>query len=99
VFFVDARSGQLGVVYTDDPRYRESHGVRIGMPTAEAERLLRRRLHGGCMTAIYLKSGRATLTVAFSGGRVRRDGTVVGGRVVAFMLHGLRHDPGIAECL
>jgi hypothetical protein len=99
VFFIDARSGRLGAVYTDDLGYRESHGVRIGTPTAEAERLLHRRLHVGCETAIYLKSGRATLTVAFSGGRAQPDGTVVGGHVVAFMLHGLRHDPGIAECL
>ena len=81
VFFIDARSARLGAVYTDDPRYRESHGVRIGMPTAEAERRLHRHLRVGCETAIYLRSGRATLTVAFSGGRVQRDGTVIGGHV------------------
>jgi hypothetical protein len=99
VFFIDARSGRLGAVYTDDPRYRENHGVRIGMPTAEAERLLHQHLRVGCETAIYLRSRRATLTVAFSGGRVQRDGTVTGGHVDAFMLHGLRHDPGVVECL
>lgn len=99
VFFIDARSGRLGAFYTDDPRYRESHGVRIGMRTTKAERLLHRRLHVGCETAIYLRSGRATLTVAFTGGVVRRDGTVAGGHVDAFMLHGLRHDPGVVECL
>lgn len=99
VFFIDARSGRLGAFYTDDLRYRESHGVRIGMGTAKAERLLRHRLHVGCETAIHLRSLHATLTVAFTGGVVRRDGTVAGGHVDAFMLHGLRHDPGVVECL
>ena len=89
-----AQSGQMALtpVLTD-----VAHA--FGMPTAEAERRLHRHLRVGCETAIYLRSGRATLTVAFSGGRVQRDGTVIGGHVDAFMLHGLRHDPGVVECL
>jgi hypothetical protein len=99
VFFIDARSGRLGAVYTDDPRYRENHGARIGMPAAEAERLLHWQLRVGCETTIYLRSRRATLTVVFGGGRVQRNGTLTGGHVSAFMLHGLHHDPGVVECL
>src|SRR5438067_5105535 len=49
VFFIDARSGRLGLFYTIQPRYVESHGVRVGMPTATAERLLRQRVIVGCM--------------------------------------------------
>jgi hypothetical protein len=35
VFFLD-RSGRPGLFYTTQTRYVESHGVRIGMPTATA---------------------------------------------------------------
>lgn len=99
VFFIDARSGRLGTFYTIEPHYRMSRGVRVGMPTAEAERLLRRRVRVACVAAIYLRSGRATLTVLFSGGALHRDGTMSGGRVDALVLHGLRHDPGVFECM
>jgi hypothetical protein len=99
VFFIDALSGRLGLFYTADSRYVESHGVRVGMPTADAERLLKRRLRGGCEDNIYLSSSQATLTVAFTGGVIHHDGTVTGGRVYALVLHGMRHDPGIFECM
>jgi hypothetical protein len=99
VFFLDARSGRLGTFYTVDPRYRLSRGVRVGMPTREAERLLRLRVHVACVAAIYLTSGRATLTVLFSGGALHRDGTMSGGHVDALVLHALRHDPGVFECM
>jgi hypothetical protein len=99
VFFVDARSGRLGLFYSIDPSYREAHGVRVGMPTAEAEGRLGRRLRSGCEENIHLSSPKASLTVAFAGGVTRHDGTVTGGHVYAFMLHGLHHDPGIFECM
>jgi hypothetical protein len=99
VFFIETRSGRLGLFYTSDPRYREGHGVRVGMRTAEAERLLGRRLRAGCEANIYLSSPKATLTVAFTGGLTHRDGTVTGGRVYALVLHGDRHDPGVFECM
>ena len=99
VFFIDSRSGRLGTFYTSDPHYRESSGVRVGMPTAEAERLLHHRLHVACVAAIFLTSGRATLTVLFTGGVLHHDTTVSGGHVNALVLHGLRHDPGVFECM
>jgi hypothetical protein len=48
VFFLDARGGRLGTFFTTSTRYREEHGVRIGMPTATADRLLHRRVVVGC---------------------------------------------------
>lgn len=100
VFFIDARSGRLGLFYTTQSRYRESHGVRVGMTTATAERLLGRRLRAGCETNIDLYGSRATLRIVFDGRRmvIHREGTVTGGHVYAFVLHGLRHDPGVFEC-
>jgi hypothetical protein len=44
-------------------------------------------------------SGSASLTVAFSGGRRGRDGSLIGGHVYAFALHGRRHDVGVFDCL
>jgi hypothetical protein len=101
VFFIDARSGRLGLFYTTQSRYREGHGVRVGMPTAAAQRLLGgRRLHVGCEANIYLSGPNASLTVAFGGRalRTRHDRTVSGGHVYALVLHGLHHDPGVFEC-
>ena len=99
VFFIDARSGRLGTFYTIDPRYRARGGVRVGMPTEKAERLLHRDVHVACVAAIFMKSRRAALTVLFSGGVLHRDGTMSGGHVDALVLHGLRHDPGVFECM
>jgi hypothetical protein len=99
VFFIDARSGRLGVLYTEDSRYRESHGVRVGMPTDVAEQLLGRRLRAGCEDNIYFSGPNASFTVAFTGGVVHRNGTVTGGHVYALVVHGLHHDPGIFDCM
>ena len=98
-FFVDVRSGRLGLFLTIQSRYVESHGVRVGMPTATAERLLRRVVHVGCEADIFLDSRKATLTVAFTGGTVRHNGTLNGGHVTALVLHGLHHDPSLFECM
>jgi hypothetical protein len=100
VFFVNARTGRLGDFFTTSPRYEESHGVRIGMSTAAAERLLHRRVYVGCEADIHLGS----LGVAFAGGRPRRGPAshalhLVGGRVYAFAVHGGRDDVGVFDCL
>jgi len=98
-FFIDARSGRLGMFYTAESRFVESHGVKVGMTTSEAERLLKRQLHVGCEPNIYLRSARASLTIGFSGGVVRHDGTLNGGHVSVLVLHGRLHDPGLFECI
>src|SRR5439155_25110796 len=71
VFWIDLPSGLLANFFTSDSRYEEEHGVRIGMPTGRAERLLHRRLLTGCGKNIYLPSaGDLRLTIAFDGGQV-----------------------------
>jgi hypothetical protein len=99
VFFIDARSGRLGTFYTTSTRYREEHGVRIGMPTATAERLLHRRVFVGCEENIYLGRGDASFAVAFAGGHRGRDGHLIGGHVYAFALEGHKHSVGVFDCL
>jgi hypothetical protein len=99
VFFVEARTGIFGLFYTADPRYREAHGVRVGMPQRTAERLLGRRLHGGCGENIFLQSPRALLTVSFTGHTVDSKGQLVRGHVAELVLHGLHHNPGVFECV
>jgi hypothetical protein len=96
VFFVEAGTGRLGLFYTADARYVEAHGVRIGMPTRTAERLLGRRLYIGCGPNIFLRSPRAGLTISFNG---RTNNLETGGRVAELVLHGLHHDPRVFECM
>ena len=98
-FFVDVRSGRLGLFYTTQSRYVESHGVRVGMATATAERLLRQRVIVGCIAAIRLSSRHALLTVAFAGGTITHKPALRSGHVSLFALHGDRHDPGLFECM
>jgi hypothetical protein len=100
VFFVNARTGRLGDFYTTSPRYSESHGVRIAMPTAAAERILHRRVYVGCEENLRI----GLLTVAFAGGVAQRASgsqglRLIGGHVFAFAVHGGRSDVGVFDCL
>jgi hypothetical protein len=99
IFFLDRKDGALETFYTAQPRYSEGHGVRIGMASAMAERLLHKRLHEGCETSIYLSSPSAALTIGFAGGKADRNLHVSGARVFAFVLHGDRRDAGVFDCL
>ena len=63
-------NGRLMSFLTTDPRYSESHGVRVGMPTAAAERLLHKRVYAiGCNYADLSFGRYATLLlIQFTGG-------------------------------
>jgi hypothetical protein len=100
VFWISRRTGRLGDFFTASPRFSESHGVRIGMPTAKAERLLHKLVYMGCEADLHL----GALTVAFTGGSARKltrstELHLVGGHVYAFALHGGPSDIGIFDCL
>jgi hypothetical protein len=95
IFFLDPKTGTLETFFTSEPRYRERHGVRIGMASETAERLLHRRLSEGCETNIYL----GALTISFAGGKVLRHLHVTGAHVDALVLHSRRHDAGVFDCL
>jgi hypothetical protein len=100
VFWINRRTGRLGDFYTSSGRYTESHGVRIGMPTARAEHFVHKLVYVGCEENIHLGG----LTIAFAGGSPRKLRSsaglhLVGGHVFAFALHGGRSDIGIFDCL
>jgi hypothetical protein len=104
VFWINRRTEKLGDFYTSSSRYSESHGVRLGMKTADAERLLRRRVYVGCGENVYLATPRARLTIAFAGGVARKmRGSsalhLIGGHVYAFAAHARNSDVGIFDCL
>jgi hypothetical protein len=99
VFWINERTGRMEAFFTGAAGYVESHGVRVGMATATAERLLHKRLLAGCDEDIYLSSPTADLTVAFAGGRVplpKRH--VVGGHVSALVLHSKHDQSGVFDC-
>ena len=104
VFWVNRHTGGLADFYTSSRKYEERQGVRIGMKTAQAERLLHRRVDVGCEENVYLGKRDAALTVGFDGGHPRKvPGSstlhLVGGHVYAFTLHGADSDIGIFDCL
>lgn len=100
VFWINVRTRRLGDFYTTSPRYSESHGVHIGMPTAAVEHILHQRVYVGCEENLAV----GLLTVAFEGGVGRRTSgspglRLVGGHVYAFAVHGGRSDVGVFDCL
>jgi hypothetical protein len=102
VFFVDARSGRLGLFYNTQPRFVERHGVHVGMPTATAEKLLQRRVIVGCINSIELgRPGRRPwLRFIFGGGTISHTHLphLRRGHVAVLVLHSAKHDPGVFEC-
>jgi hypothetical protein len=97
IFWTDPATGAVGDFFTSSPVYAEAHGVRIGMPTAAAERRLHRHAQGGCSDAIHL----GTLTIWFGGDELwplpSHELRVIGGRVQSFFVTG-RNELGIFDC-
>jgi hypothetical protein len=104
VFWISRRTGRLGDFYTTSARYSESHGVRIGMRTAEAEHRTHELAYVGCGESIFVGPGGRDLTIALDGGTAHklRGSTgihLVGGHVYAFALHDRSSEVGVFDCL
>jgi hypothetical protein len=109
VFWINERTKRLGNFFTASSRFVESHGVRIGMRSQHAERLLHKRLTAGCEENLYFENRSAMLTVAFAGGvthlerlpgsNLKAAGHVTGAHVFSFTLHGRKSEVGIFDCL
>lgn len=95
---------KLGLFFTLVRKpYSESHGLRIGMATSRAERLLHRKIYLGprCGPEVGLQSKRAWLSIFFDGGNSNHfhpGGLLVGGHVDSFYLHSKDRDPGVTDC-
>jgi hypothetical protein len=103
LFFVNSKTGKLMSFTTTDARYFENHGVRVGMPTAVAKRLLHRRVIAlGCnyadvsnYAAVSSGKQRALLLIQFTGGHARPPKyALVGGHVADFHVNTL----GLFDC-
>jgi hypothetical protein len=100
VFYLDTRSGTLAILDTEDARFETQQGIHVGTPTATAERLLHRVVHGGCDAYLFLRTRAAYLVLQFTGGPGKgKDRHVVGGHVGELVVHSSRHNPGVLDCI
>ncbi len=107
IFYLDARSDRLAIMWTHDPRYADLLGIHVGTRTAVAERDLHLRVVEGCLAQLQLAGGDdAFIAFLFAGGRdrtVRRGREtylhLVGGHVDTVVVHSLRLNPGVLDCI
>jgi hypothetical protein len=100
VFYLDTRSGKLVILTTEERRFVAMHGIHVGTPTATVERLMHRRVRGGCDAYLFFRTRSAYLVLQFSGGSWQgKDLHVVGGRVGSLVLHSQRRNPGVLDCI
>jgi hypothetical protein len=99
VFYVNRRTGRLADFITSSRRYVGPRGVRVGTPSAVAERRLHQHLRLGCSKNLGFTTSRAKLTLEFIGGSVRRDQSVVGAHLADMALTSQRHDVGLYASL
>lgn len=101
VFYVNASTGRLATFFTSLPRYRDGHGIRVGMHTSHAQRLAHQPAYSGCGDAFRFVGHAGSLILPIAGARSRtRHGKLVavGGHVAALVLHSARHDVGVFDC-
>jgi pimeloyl-ACP methyl ester carboxylesterase len=67
LFYIDSSSGKLVVFATASSRYRDAHGIGVGMPTAQASALSGQVAVVGCLTGLRFGSTRARLTEVIDG--------------------------------
>jgi hypothetical protein len=99
VFYVNRRTARLADFVTSSGHYVGPRGVRVGTPSAAAERLLHQRLRAACGENLGFTTSRALLTLEFIGGSVRRDRSVVGAHLADVVLTSPRHDVGVYASL
>jgi hypothetical protein len=104
VYDIDPAVGTLVYFATTQRYFRDSHGVRIGMRTARADRLAHRKAIGGCLDVLALRTPSAVLMAFIRGGDVRTPSRangsleVHGGRVSAFLIESIPDSLGIFNC-
>jgi hypothetical protein len=104
VFYLDAAGGKLELFYTEDERYSNLYGVHVGTTTARAEALMHRLVIGGCFDGLSVNTKTGFLVMWFEGGndRVHRHPYYlhpVGGHVAFIVVHSLRLNPGVLDCI
>lgn len=96
VFYLDRGSGKLEILYTEDGRYADVHGVHVGMRTGTAERRLHRRVVVGCLDGIEFDTRSAFLEIGFYDPDPHR---LADGHVGFLVVHSKRRNPGVLDCI
>jgi hypothetical protein len=99
VFFVNRRTGRLVAFQTSSGHYVGPRGVRVGTPSAVAERLLHQHLRAACGENLGFRTSRVSLTLEFVGGSLRPGGSVVGAHLADLVVTSRRHDVGVEASL
>jgi hypothetical protein len=102
IFYLDARSDRLAILYSEDPRFIAAHGIHVGTPTAVAERLTHERVVSGCFDGLSFTTKSGFLVLWFYGGKDivrRRLPHLVGGHVGLLVVHSRRLNPGVLDCI
>jgi hypothetical protein len=94
VFYVEPRGGKLELLYTEDKRYVDPHGVHSGMRTRIAEHRLRRHAFNGCFSGFRFDTKTGFLVMWLEGGRA-----FIGNQVGFLVVHSQRLDPGVLDCV
>jgi hypothetical protein len=94
VFYIDPRGGKLELLYTEDSRYVDPHGVHPGTPTPLAQRRLRRHAFNGCFSGFRFDTKTGFLVMWLEGGS-----SAVGNHVGFLVVHSQRLDPGVLDCI
>jgi hypothetical protein len=94
VFYVEPRGGKLELLYTEDRRYVDPHGVHPGMRAPAAERRLRRHAFNGCFSGFRFDTKAGFLVMWFYGGRA-----LVSEYVGFLVVHSQHLNPGVLDCV
>jgi hypothetical protein len=102
IFYLDASSGRLAILFTENRRFIDVRGIHVGTPTAVAQRLAHKRVISGCFDGFSFTTKSAFLVMWFYGGKdvVRhRLPHLVGGHVGLLVVHSRRLNPGVLDCI
>lgn len=94
VFYIDSRKGKLALLYTEDSRFVDQHGVHPGTRTAVAVRRLHQRPFNGCYSGFRFETKSGFLVMWLEGGK-----KLVGNHVGFLVVHSRRLNPGVLDCI
>jgi hypothetical protein len=98
IFWIGARTRTLVAFWTRDPHYATVSGVRVGTPTAAAERATHQIAGAGCGTGFRFGTKRAAFAIYVSGSHLGPKARVIGGRVSLLVLTGLPDLYQVTNC-
>jgi hypothetical protein len=108
IFWIVGRERKLAVFWTTDPRfvaYSNRQVVHVGTRTEVAERAFHEKALQGCSSSLTVHARATFLTLVFIGGKSRivrhprYSIRQVGGRVDELIVHSVKSNPGVIDCV